>query len=79
MFANISQQIVTFFKSHGIVPNHPTRVNVKQPWDECNNVSDVQPTRPSSPRIHKISQQVAARCPTCGSVIEHDSFNKLSL
>lgn len=79
VFANISQQIVTFFKSRGIVPNLPTKMNVKQPWDECSNASDVQLTRPSSPRMRKISQQIAARCPTCGSVIEGDSFNKLSL
>lgn len=77
VFAIISQQIVTFFKSHGIVPNLPTKMSFKQPWDECSNVSDVQPKRPYSPRMRKMSQQIAARCPTCGSVIERDSFNKL--
>lgn len=78
VFANISQQIVTFFKSKGIVPNLPTKMNVKEPFDDCNNVSDA-PSRPCSPRVRKISQQIAARCPTCGSVIERDLFNVHSL
>jgi len=80
IFANISSQIVTYFKSRGIVPNLPTKMNIKQPWDECgNNAPDLLPSRPSSPRMRKITQQVAARCPTCGSVIEHDGFDNLSL
>lgn len=80
VFANISQQIVTFFKSRGIVPNLPTKMNVKEPFDDCNNLSQADAAlRPSSPRARKISQHIAARCPTCGSVIERDSFNMLSL
>ncbi|RMX40585.1 hypothetical protein pdam_00019932 [Pocillopora damicornis] len=78
VFANISQQIVTFFKSKGIVPNLPTKMNVMEPFDDCNNLSDAS-SRPSSPRVRKISPHIAARCPTCGSVIDRDPFNMLSL
>ncbi|KAK2572719.1 Copine-1 [Acropora cervicornis] len=78
IFANISQQIVTFFKSKTIVPNLPTKWNIKQPWDDWNATSELTTSRPSSPRMRKISQNVTARCPTCGSVIEPGGINKIS-
>ncbi|KAM7439897.1 hypothetical protein ABFA07_010761 [Porites harrisoni] len=76
VFANISQQIVAFFKSKGIVPNLPTNMNFTQAWDDCNNTPNSTSSRPSSPRMRKISHNVAAKCPTCGSVIDRHGFDK---
>ncbi|XP_068710536.1 copine-1-like [Montipora foliosa] len=77
--ANISRQIVTFFKSKEIVPNPPRKWYVNEPWDYCSNTSDLPASRPCSPRMCKISQKVTAKCPTCGSVIEPGAIGKMSV